>query len=43
MDEDLLKYDVVWAAAGAPNAVFSVDPARLQTATSARVADLRQA
>ena len=43
MDEDLLQYETVWAAAGAPNAVFSVDPAKLQQATKARVAQLRQA
>jgi prolyl-tRNA editing enzyme YbaK/EbsC (Cys-tRNA(Pro) deacylase) len=43
MDEDLLQYETVWAAAGAPNAVFSVDPAKLQQATQARVAELRQA
>lgn len=29
MDESLLGYAEVWAAAGAPNAVFCVDPARL--------------
>lgn len=26
MDDDLLNYQKVWAAAGAPNAVFCVDP-----------------
>ena len=26
MDQDLLAYDVVWAAAGTPFAVFSVAP-----------------
>jgi prolyl-tRNA editing enzyme YbaK/EbsC (Cys-tRNA(Pro) deacylase) len=31
------------AAAGAPNAVFSVDPAKLQQVTRARVAELRRA
>ncbi|TCL08041.1 prolyl-tRNA editing enzyme YbaK/EbsC (Cys-tRNA(Pro) deacylase) [Shimia isoporae] len=29
MDESLLAHDKVWAAAGAPNAVFCVDPAQL--------------
>ncbi len=43
MDEDLLQYETVWAAAGTPNAVFSVDPAKLQQATRARVAELRRA
>lgn len=37
IDEDLLAYDIVWAAAGTPNAVFSVDPKALQAATEARV------
>jgi prolyl-tRNA editing enzyme YbaK/EbsC (Cys-tRNA(Pro) deacylase) len=43
MDQDLLQYETVWAAAGAPNAVFSVDPAKLQTATNARATELRRA
>jgi prolyl-tRNA editing enzyme YbaK/EbsC (Cys-tRNA(Pro) deacylase) len=29
VDEGLLRYDVVWAAAGTPNAVFSADPRQL--------------
>jgi prolyl-tRNA editing enzyme YbaK/EbsC (Cys-tRNA(Pro) deacylase) len=29
VDEALLQYAVVWAAAGTPNAVFSADPRRL--------------
>lgn len=37
MDEALLGYDVVWAAAGTPKAVFSIDPAALRNATAARV------
>jgi prolyl-tRNA editing enzyme YbaK/EbsC (Cys-tRNA(Pro) deacylase) len=37
MDADLLAYDVVWAAAGTPRAVFSVDPARLRDAIGATV------
>jgi prolyl-tRNA editing enzyme YbaK/EbsC (Cys-tRNA(Pro) deacylase) len=36
MDEDLLQYETVWAAAGTPNAVFSVDPEALRVAASAR-------
>jgi prolyl-tRNA editing enzyme YbaK/EbsC (Cys-tRNA(Pro) deacylase) len=35
MDETLLAHEVVWAAAGAPNAVFSVSPTDLKTATNA--------
>ncbi len=26
VDRDLLQYDEVWAAAGTPNAVFSISP-----------------
>ncbi|MEW5421007.1 YbaK/EbsC family protein [Amorphus sp. 3PC139-8] len=37
MDRDLLAHEVVWAAAGTPNAVFSVDPAALEKATGATV------
>ncbi|TRD15702.1 YbaK/EbsC family protein [Palleronia caenipelagi] len=37
MDDALLTYPVVWAAAGAPNAVFSADPCTLAEATRARV------
>lgn len=35
MDESLLEHDIVWAAAGAPNAVFSIAPEVLQKATNA--------
>jgi prolyl-tRNA editing enzyme YbaK/EbsC (Cys-tRNA(Pro) deacylase) len=35
MDEDLLQYETVWAAAGTPNAVFSVDPEALRVAVNA--------
>lgn len=43
MDEDLLAHDVVWAAAGAPNAVFPIAPDKLRAATNARVAQLAAA
>lgn len=36
-DTDLLSYDIVWAAAGTPRAVFAVDPARLKDAVAAKV------
>lgn len=36
IDEDLLLYLTVWAAAGTPNAVFAVDPAKLREAVGAR-------
>jgi prolyl-tRNA editing enzyme YbaK/EbsC (Cys-tRNA(Pro) deacylase) len=37
MDQDLLQYDVVWAAAGTPRAVFSADPRKLRDAVKAKV------
>mgnify|MGYP000642754242 CR=1 FL=1 len=36
MDSSLLGHDLVWAAAGAPDAVFSVAPEALKAATGAR-------
>ncbi len=41
IDEDLLAHDVVWAAAGTPNAVFSVVPKALQAATEAQVISVK--
>ncbi|MGB4237517.1 MAG: YbaK/EbsC family protein, partial [Bacillota bacterium] len=29
IDQDLLKYDVVWAAAGTPRSVFPISPEKL--------------
>jgi prolyl-tRNA editing enzyme YbaK/EbsC (Cys-tRNA(Pro) deacylase) len=37
MDADLMKFETVWAAAGAPNAVFEVAPKALAEATGARI------
>lgn len=37
MDDDLLRHDVVWAAAGTPRAVFPVDPKQLRAALGAPV------
>ena len=37
MDASLLEHDNVWAAAGAPNAVFRVDPKQLREAAAATV------
>lgn len=42
IDEDLLAYDTVWAAAGTPNAVFSLAPHDLVNATGARVLAVRR-
>ena len=40
IDRDLLQYQVVWAAAGAPDAVFAIAPADLARATGAEAARL---
>tara|TARA_R110002012_G_scaffold240496_2_gene414661 strand:+ start:1091 stop:1558 length:468 start_codon:yes stop_codon:yes gene_type:complete len=40
MDESLLNFETVWAAAGAPNAVFEVKPDALKKAAGATVAAL---
>lgn len=37
MDPDLGRYEVVWAAAGTPNAVFPLSPASLRTLANAIV------
>ncbi len=41
VDEDLMRYDVIWAAAGTPNTVFAITPADLLRAGGGHVADLR--
>ena len=38
IDEDLLRYDVVWAAAGTPRAVFAIAPDALVASSGGRVA-----
>ena len=40
MDRDLLAYDVIWAAAGTPKAVFCTEPGRLRDATGAVVIEV---
>jgi prolyl-tRNA editing enzyme YbaK/EbsC (Cys-tRNA(Pro) deacylase) len=40
MDADLLAYQLVWAAAGAPHAVFSAEPQALAAATGAKIVAL---
>jgi prolyl-tRNA editing enzyme YbaK/EbsC (Cys-tRNA(Pro) deacylase) len=37
MDQDLLQYETIWAAAGTPYAVFAVAPAALARAVQARL------
>lgn len=41
IDNDLLLYEVVWAAAGTPNTVFAIKPSDLERAAAGKVADLR--
>jgi prolyl-tRNA editing enzyme YbaK/EbsC (Cys-tRNA(Pro) deacylase) len=40
LDEALLAFDVVWAAAGHPHAVFPIAPTSLARATDAKVAKM---
>lgn len=40
IDEDLMKLDSVWAAAGHPHAVFNLTPQQLKTMTGAPVVDV---
>jgi len=41
MDEDLLAYETVWAAAGTPHAVFPIAPSTLAQITNAQVCNLK--
>jgi prolyl-tRNA editing enzyme YbaK/EbsC (Cys-tRNA(Pro) deacylase) len=36
IDEDLFKFDAIWAAAGSPNVVFATTPAELERAAGAK-------
>jgi Cys-tRNA(Pro) deacylase len=40
VDQDLTRFDVVWAAAGTPHAVFAITPDHLVCASGGTVADL---
>ncbi|GFO61417.1 prolyl-tRNA editing protein [Geomonas silvestris] len=42
IDEDLLQYDEVWAAAGTPNALFSLTPEQLCQITAGQVVTIRK-
>ena len=42
IDQDLLRFDVVWAAAGHPHGVFALHPGDLQRLTGAPVVDMVQ-
>jgi prolyl-tRNA editing enzyme YbaK/EbsC (Cys-tRNA(Pro) deacylase) len=40
IDEDLMKFTTIWAAAGTPNAVFQLKPAALAELTGGQIADV---
>lgn len=42
MDPHLLDYDIVWAAAGTPHAVFGIAPQELRRITGAELADVTE-
>ncbi len=42
VDEDLARFDVVWAAAGTPFAVFAITPGELIRASGGTLADLKR-
>lgn len=42
LDETLLEFETVWAAAGTPEAVFPVDPDRLRELSNARPAAIAE-
>lgn len=41
IDEDLLQFTAVWAAAGTPHAIFQLDPAVLQRITGGTVTSIK--
>ena len=41
LDEDLLQYDTVWAAAGTPNAIFPIEPQALLKMSGAQVVSVK--
>jgi Cys-tRNA(Pro) deacylase len=41
IDEDFWQFDLIWAAAGTPNAVFSITPGELARVTGGMVVDLK--
>jgi len=41
IDEDLLQYDEIWAAAGTPGAVFKLTPLELQKITDGQVVSVK--
>ena len=41
LDEDLMHYDLIWAAAGTPNAVFELTPDNLHKMTGGKVVQVK--
>ena len=41
LDEDLMQYDIIWAAAGTPKAVFKLTPGDLQRMTQGKVVGVK--
>ena len=41
LDEDLQRFEIVWAAGGTPHSVFPLTPAQLRTATGADWSDVK--
>ncbi|UCG64884.1 MAG: YbaK/EbsC family protein [Deltaproteobacteria bacterium] len=41
IDEDLLQFEEIWAAAGTPNAVFRLSPADLTKMTDGRITSIK--
>jgi prolyl-tRNA editing enzyme YbaK/EbsC (Cys-tRNA(Pro) deacylase) len=41
IDEDLMDHKIIWAAAGTPNAVFSLTPQELLEITNGEIIDLK--
>jgi Cys-tRNA(Pro) deacylase len=42
IDEDLMAFETVWAAAGTPNAVFPITPKALQETSKGQTADIKK-
>jgi prolyl-tRNA editing enzyme YbaK/EbsC (Cys-tRNA(Pro) deacylase) len=42
IDQDLLKYDEIWAAAGTPHAVFKLTSTELARITAGKVVDISE-
>jgi len=41
LDEDLMQYDTIWAAAGTPNSLYELTPAALKEMTGGKVARVK--